>query len=353
MFTTPLLILWVLVLAGCASPGPAPVRARTPDAEVAMLEHQGQAIVADFARTNTLAKSKIMPGDALMIQVWNPDKTTQLTGFPFLQNVPDSGSLFVPRLGLTEVADKTDRELQALLVDHFRQAGSNDTSRILPGDELTVQVWKHDKITQLAGFPLSQTVPDSGSVFLPSLGLFAVSDKTDGELQNLLTGHFGKILVDATVVVSRKGREPTGQRAPPHVIVNHAPATATGQLQSGRAPLGRVILMGWGGKAGIYPLEAGLTLRDLIAKTGGFWDYADTHKVLIVRGSIQDPELITVDVARILVGQDLDKNVLLQANDAVYVPPINMWKIYDVIRKVLLPIQAVRDAIWQYNEPMI
>lgn len=356
ILSTPLLLLLTLVLAlaGCASPQPAPVRAHTPEAEVKMLEDQAQAIVADFARTNALAKAKILPGDALMIQVWSPDKTTQLPGFPFLQNVPDSGSLFIPSLGLTEVAGKTDREVQALLADQFSQAISNDTSRIRPGDELTIQVWKHDKITQLSGFPLQQDVPDAGSVFLPSLGLVEVTGKTDGEVRDLLAGHFSKILADATIVVGHKGRvSAAGWQAPPHIIVSHASGTsAGGLLQPGKAPLGRVVLMGWGGRSGIYPLEVGLTIRDLIAQTGGFWEYADTHNVYIVRGNVQDPEIITINVARIMAGKDLEKNILLQANDAVYIPPINMWRVYDVIRKVLLPVKAVRDAFWESTTPM-
>ena len=240
-------------------------------------------------------------------------------------------------------------EIVAVVKD--KGPGTPDADRILAGDEVTIQVWKRDKTTQFPGFPLVRNVPDSGEMFVPGIGLTGVGGKTDGELQAALQEHFGKILVEPTIIVRHKGTAPAEQDVKPlAIIVSHQAKVSAGgdRARTGR----RVALMGWTIRQGLYSLDESLTLRDLLAKAGGFEEYANQRHVYVVRGSLQNPDILIINMARILVGKDLEKNVALQPNDAVYVPPVGLWQVYDVIRKILLPIRAVRETIWETTAPV-
>lgn len=206
--------------------------------------------------------------------------------------------------------------------------------RIMPNDELTIEVWMRDRKTQFAGFPLHRDVPGSGKLFIPHIGVTVVTGKTDDELKALLSEHFDRILKEATVVVEHSRRVMPGRAGQP----------VRGMHQ--------VSLLGWVGRPGLYALEPGLTtIRDLIATAGDTKQYANTKRIYVVRGDLDDPQVVKVNLAKVLTGKDTKQNIVLYHNDAVYVPPIRMWKTYDVIRIILLPLSAVRDAIWVGQRP--
>jgi len=354
IFSGPVLAFAALVLAGCASTPPDSTDRRTAEAEVKMIESQAKEIVAGIRTPSTAGEDKILVGDELAVQAWKYDKSTQLPGFPVQQMVPDSGKVFIPGVGLTEISGKTDDELQASLSNHFSRIQVDPDIKIMPGNEVTIQVWKRDKTSQLQGFPLQQMVPASGKVFIPGVGLTEIAGKTDGEIQAPLSSHFGKVLVEPTVIVSHKGKLPVVQELQPLILVSHTASTSGVHRLSllSTNGIGNVVLLGWAKSSGIFALEKGFTIRDIIARGGGFNEYADQKKVYIVRGSIEKPEIILVNVANILVGRDLDKNILIQPNDAIYVPPRSLWKVYDEVRMILLPVRAVRETIWESTSPM-
>lgn len=201
--------------------------------------------------------------------------------------------------------------------------------RFEPTDILTVQVWLRDRKTQFGGFPLQQMVPQSGQVFIPGIGLTEVAGKTSAELKTLLSLYFDTILRGSTVVVEHTQKQIQGREWRQSILaVRH------------------VTVMGWVRRAGICPIEPGVTVLDAIAFAGGLAEFANVRKIYLIRGSIDDPEVIRINLAKILTGKAPSQNIALEPNDAIYVPPVGMWKAYDVIRKALLPITGVRDAVW-------
>ena len=206
-----------------------------------------------------------------------------------------------------------------------------NSNQIMPGDELVIQVWLRDRVTQFRGFPLQQTVPASGEIFVPDFGSVIVTSKTDSELKILLSKHFEKTL-----------REPT-------IIVEHAQKIATTTAMSEKQAIQtvrHVVIMGWIASPNLYPFEPGMTIRSALAQSGEVKEFADITRIFVVRGSIDKPTVIRVNLKKALLGKDMSQNILLHPNDAIYVPCIRMWIAYDVIRKALLPISAVRDAVW-------
>ena len=204
---------------------------------------------------------------------------------------------------------------------------------IQPGDTLNLEVWLKDRISQLSGFPLKMTVPDSGDMFLPHIGAVQVAGRTYDEVKKDLQGQLNQILTDSYLVMRierDRARGGTGGRGADVAIGDH------------------IIILGWVGNPGVYPLNPGVRIRDAIAMAGGFKHYAHMN-VYLVRGDSDNPVVQRIDVKKILRGEDLSQNVVLAAKDAVYVAPLKMWEISDFISTLLLPIVSIRDTVFLYD----
>lgn len=204
---------------------------------------------------------------------------------------------------------------------------------IQPGDTLSLEVWLKDRISQLPGFPLKMVVPDSGDMFLPHVGAVQVAGRTYDEVKKDLQGQLNQILTDSYLVMRierERVRGGTGGRGADVAIGDH------------------IIILGWVGSPGVYPLNPGVRIRDAIAMAGGFKHYAHMN-VYLVRGDSENPTVQRIDVKKILRGEDLSQNVVLAAKDAVYVAPLKMWEVSDFIATLLLPIVSIRDTVFMYD----
>ncbi len=223
-----------------------------------------------------------------------------------------------------------DSEIQMLKEQSARiiaeaKLQKNAADIIRQNDTISIQVWLRDKKNQMQGFPLKEKIPGSGSIFIPDIGPTKIIGRTDAELTEQLTLHFGKILNEPTVVVEHE-QESNAKQA--DLTERH------------------VTIMGWIKQPGLHPFREGMTIRDLVAAAGGTTIFANTKGIYVVRGSVDNPEVIRVNLKKIVKGENIEGNVHIEPNDAVYVPSVAMWKAYDVIRIALLPLSAVRDAVW-------
>lgn len=71
------------------------------------------------------------------------------------------------------------------------------------------------------------------------------------------------------------------------------------------------------GRPGTVPLVGNLTVMGAIAESGSYAKYAWRKKVLLVRGSVGNPEVVVIDTRDVLRGKE--KDVLLEPGDIVYV----------------------------------
>lgn len=204
------------------------------------------------------------------------------------------------------------------------------------GDKIAIQIWLKDKVTQLSGFPLELEVGESEEVFLPHIGLVKLVGKTVPEVQSELQNISAKMLKDVTVIVLRKGGErtirgigPDGKSSLPVELGKH------------------YIVMGHINRPGLYPLEAGLHIRDAIAVAGGVEHYGHP-RIYLVRGNRAKSEVKRIDLDDIFYGKNLDDNVLLAANDAIYVAPTKLYSIADFTTLLMSPITSVTQPLWSY-----
>lgn len=204
------------------------------------------------------------------------------------------------------------------------------------GDKIAVQIWLKDKISQLSGYPLELAITESEEVFLPHAGLLKVGGKTVPEVQSELQNILAKMLKDVTVIVLRKGER---------TIVGIGPdGKSSVSVELGK----HFIVMGHIQRPGLYPLEAGLRVRDAIAVAGGVEHYGHP-RIYLVRGKRAQPEVKRIDLDDIFYGENLDDNVLLTSNDAIYVAPKLLYTIADFIQLLLSPVTSIRDSLWVYD----
>jgi polysaccharide export outer membrane protein len=81
----------------------------------------------------------------------------------------------------------------------------------------------------------------------------------------------------------------------------------------------KIIVLGEVEKPGVYNFSAGMTTVQAVALAGGFKNTAVLSDTRIVRGNLDHPELIQVDLHKTAKGRDT-KDILLAQNDVIYVP---------------------------------
>jgi polysaccharide export outer membrane protein len=82
----------------------------------------------------------------------------------------------------------------------------------------------------------------------------------------------------------------------------------------------RVFLLGEVRVPGPVPYFPALTLSQLMAQAGGWTDSALFEEARVIRGNLQSPEIISVDLRRLMLEGDRRIDQVLRPNDVVYIP---------------------------------
>jgi len=81
----------------------------------------------------------------------------------------------------------------------------------------------------------------------------------------------------------------------------------------------KIFVLGEVEKPGVYNFAAGMTTIQALALAGGYKNTAVLSDMRIIRGNLDNPELIRVDLHKTAKGRDA-KDVLLAQNDVIFVP---------------------------------
>jgi polysaccharide export outer membrane protein len=82
----------------------------------------------------------------------------------------------------------------------------------------------------------------------------------------------------------------------------------------------KVYVIGQVKNPGVQRLRSETTVTQIIVLAGGFTDWANQKKILVVRKEDGREKRITVNYKRIMAGKDLDSNIILKAGDTIVVP---------------------------------
>jgi polysaccharide export outer membrane protein len=150
-----------------------------------------------------------------------------------------------------------------------------------PEDILLIRVWKEPELS--GGV---QVRPD-GKFTMPLIGEMQAEGLTPFKLTQNITESLGKFINNPEVMVS---------------------------LQSVQSK--RYSIMGGVNKTGAFPLVVPITVLEALTNAGGFREYANTKKIVILRGK----ERIKFNYNEVIKGKKMEQNIYLQNGDYIIVP---------------------------------
>jgi len=154
-----------------------------------------------------------------------------------------------------------------------------------PEDVLSIYVWKEDAFTR--------TVPVrmDGKISLPLIDDVQAAGYTARQLKEVLTNKLKEFVGNPNVSVTV-------------VEANSFKVFISGQVRS----------------PGVYRLKSETSLLEFIAMVGGFTDWANQKKILIIRREGGKEKRFTVNYKKIVSGKDPDSNIILKTGDTIIVP---------------------------------
>jgi len=161
----------------------------------------------------------------------------------------------------------------------------SDKYLIGPEDVLFIQVWKEEQLSQ------SVMVRTDGKISLPLIDEIPAAGLTPLQLKEVLTQKF-KQFVETPIVT---------------VMVREAKSF-------------KVYISGQIARPGVYTLVEEITFLQLVPMAGGFTEWANQRKILLVRKEGGQEKRITINYKKIISGEDLSNNVILKPGDTIIVP---------------------------------
>ena len=178
-------------------------------------------------------------------------------------------------------------EKEALLKKQAQAEVAADSENYIigPEDILYIHVWKEETLTKTV------SVRMDGKISVPLIDEIQAAGLTPLQLKEKLTERL-KEFVEApnvTVIVME---------------ANSFKVYVSGQV---KAP-------------GVYRLRSETSLAQLISMVGGFTEWANQSKIIIIRKEDGKEKRITVNYKKIIKGEDLGLNLTLKAGDTIIVP---------------------------------
>jgi polysaccharide export outer membrane protein len=154
-----------------------------------------------------------------------------------------------------------------------------------PEDVLSITVWKEEA--------LSRTVPVriDGKISLPLIDDVQAAGFTARQLKEVLTSKLREFVENPNVSVTI-------------VEANSFKVFISGQV---KAP-------------GVYRLRSETSLLQFIPMVGGFTEWANQKKILIIRREGGQEKRLTVNYKKIVTGKNPELNIILKSGDTIIVP---------------------------------
>ena len=182
-----------------------------------------------------------------------------------------------------------------------------------PGDIIEINVWRNDDLYR------SIQIGPTGAITYPLVGTMDVGGLSVTELRDHIATGLSEYLVDPQVGIS---------------IVSY---------QSNK-----VFVLGEINRPGVFQSPTQISALEAIAMAGGFTLDAETKTTLLVRGNIDNPELITLNLSDALKKADVSQNVALMPGDVLYVPAsafASAERFFRRINSIIRPIVVAETGI--------
>lgn len=264
----------------------------------------------------------LSPGDEISITVLNYDELNRKL------IIPPDGYFFYPLVGEVFAKGKTLKELREIIRNGL---SSYQEFTLTPGDEIAIAVYRNDELNRRL------IIPPEYRFYYPLVGDIDTKGKTVTQLREIIRNGLSKFMVDPQVSVDivAYGRS--------KVIVD--PQVSVEVIALGGQ---KVFVLGEVNKPGVFTLEGGIDTIEAISRAGGFTLDARKNNVLLVRGGLDNPDLIMLNIEKFLKGADLTQNISLQRGDIVYVPAstiANVDRFFRHFSTIINPIVNLETGI--------
>ena len=174
-----------------------------------------------------------------------------------------------------------------------------------PGDVIDIKVWRQEDMD------MKVTIAPDGAITYPLLGRLDVAGLSYPELVATIEEGLRGFYTDPSVAVNV-------------VEVSNQKVFVLGEVRS----------------PAVLQVQNDLSILEALTRTGGIHPDANTKNVLLIRGSLAEPELYTINVDAIYRKGDFSQMVYLQRGDIVMVPTrtiTNVERYFQRIQGVLGP----------------
>jgi polysaccharide export outer membrane protein len=246
--------------------------------------------------------------------------------------VQSDGDVFVPARGIGSfaAAGQSPAQLKQTILERAEKIWRD------PGVEVVVLKYEAHKVS-LLGEVRSSARSDSGP------GQYALQGKT--RVVDFLSKHGGPTEsadLSRVQMIQLGGRSTylnvykavlsSDQRENP--ILNDGDTVFVPSLALSNR---RLIVLGEVTNPGLVEIRENITLLEAIARTGGFTQRARLQTVFVIRGGVESPEVIALNLREALQAGDLSANVVLRSGDIVYVPHrriVNFQQVMSAIQPI-------------------
>jgi protein involved in polysaccharide export with SLBB domain len=172
-----------------------------------------------------------------------------------------------------------------------KQHANSRTPVLYPGDELSIGIYDKLPVSQDKRIEMKR-IGDDGSVFILPAKEIVIGGLTITEAEKTIEKRLSEFIVSpfCEITITKRAFEP------------------------------RVYVFGEVGKSGVEPLKEGDRILDAISIAGGCASSAYRRSIKVIRTNEQSVSMISINLYDILNEGKLDKNILMQDQDIVFVP---------------------------------
>jgi protein involved in polysaccharide export with SLBB domain len=250
--------------------------------------------------------------------------------------VEGDGTIFIPfmELGRLKVAGLSPTELKQNLINILKKFVH------FPGVEVNVTKYVGHKVSILGEVKATAQLATGP-------GRYSLTGKTD--LLSFVSEHGG---ATAQGDISRVRLTRRGKTALLNLFqaISQGDLTQTPILDDGDVVYipslviseNRVLVLGEVNNPGIVELRGDTRILDVISRAGSFTKDAKLSQVFVVRGDyLKKPEIVVVNLSKVLKGEDINQNIPLMRDDIVYIPRSFFAKMTDFIKVIHPAIASV------------
>jgi polysaccharide biosynthesis/export protein len=271
--------------------------------------------LAQTVQTSGSFTRPIMPGDRLRISVAEQSSMDRV--YP----VAGDGSIDMPLLGRTIVAERTAAEAAELIEErleqgYFRQASVTvDVAEFVEGDVMITGAVNSPGMIPFAGdqiMTLTEAIISSGGLRRDAAGteVRIVRWKPGGAMEREI------IIVDVQSMLEELDFTGDQYLRPRDLIV----VPTLGETEGGRAA--EFLALGKFGEPGFHPWSKNLDMIRAVTRAGGVVEdgVLDAARVLRLDPDSGQYQAIEVDLSRLFGAADMSMNVLVEAGDILFIP---------------------------------